>query len=119
MTNAKLINVYFDLEINEGCYVAAYDNGSTWSLVSHSLEGEDFEEFLHDVSKYIEYKKFEESIALKKYKSEIKRLEELNNKMYIELERLQSCEVKIKSQEKDKEIKQKLRKQGEYTGDLL
>ena len=119
MTNSRLINVYFDPEINEGCYVAAYDDGSTWAIVGQRLEGEDFEEFLHDVSKYIDSIEFEKSIILKKYKSEIKRLEELNNKMYIELERLQSFEEKIKSQEKDKEIKQKLRKQGEYTGDLL
>ena len=98
MTNAKLINVYFVLEINEGCYVAAYDDGSTWSLVSHSLEGEDFEEFLHDVSKYIDSIGFEKSIILKKYKSEVKRLEKINRKIYIELERLQRLENELKSQ---------------------
>lgn len=98
MTNSKLINVYFDPEINEGCYVAAYDDGSTWSLVSHSLEGEDFEEFLHDVSKYIDSIGFEKSIILKKYKSEVKKLEKINHKMYIELERLQRLEDELKSQ---------------------
>ena len=98
MTNSRLINVYFDPEINEGCYVAVYDDGSTWSLVSHSLEGEDFEEFLHDVSKYIDSIEFEKSIILKKYKSEVKKLEEINHKMYIELERLQRLENDLKSQ---------------------
>ena len=98
MTNAKLINVYFDPEINEGCYVAVYDDGSTWAIVGQRLEGEDFEEFLHDVSEYIDSIGFEKSIILKKYKSEVKRLEKINRKIYIELERLQRLEDELKSQ---------------------
>lgn len=98
MTNSRLINVYFDPEINEGCYVAVYDNGSTWAIAGQRLEGEDFEEFLHDVSKYIDSIEFEKSIILKKYKSEVKKLEEINHKMYIELERLQRLENDLKSQ---------------------
>lgn len=98
MTNSRLINVYFDPEINEGCYVAAYDDGSTWAIVGQRLEGEDFEEFLNDVSKYIDSIEFEKSIILKKYKREVKKLEEINDKMYIELERLQRLENDLKSQ---------------------
>ncbi|WP_296852603.1 hypothetical protein [uncultured Methanobrevibacter sp.] len=98
MTNSRLINVYFDREINEGCYVAVYDDGSTWVIAGQRLEGEDFEEFLHDVSKYIDSIEFEKSIILKKYKSEVKKLEEINHKMYIELERLQRLENELKSQ---------------------
>lgn len=101
MTNSKLINVYFDPGINEGCYVAVYNDGGTWPIVEHRLEGEDFEEFLNDVSKYIDSIEFEKSIILKKYKLEVKKLEEINHKMYLELDRLQSLERKLKSQKQE------------------
>ncbi len=98
MTNSRLINIYVDPE--DGLYVIVYDNGETFKVTgSVETEGEFMlNQFVVDVSNYIKDMEFQKSIIIQKYKSEVKRLEEINHKMYIELERLQRLEDELKSQ---------------------
>ena len=110
MTKPNLIDIiYVDNCVSEytyekgGVYYAAYDDGSMEALdeISNLYSGTHYHDLLGDIQKCIDRKDKEKATLIGKYNYEIRRLQKINNKMSLELQRLQQFEEEIKSQKQE------------------
>lgn len=71
----RLLNVYFEPEANEGCWVIVSDK-MKWTVLEHEISRYDCDDFLEMVSNFIDEKEYEKSIMIKKHQNEIKVLKD-------------------------------------------
>ena len=77
----KIVNLYFDPNANEGCWVIVFEDNSEWTVLEHEISSYDCDNFLEAVSKLIDKKEHEKAIIIKKYLNEISMLKREINEL--------------------------------------